>query len=59
MSNIQKLAVFLYTNNEIPKSTKKKSLLKSHQNILENKSDQGGKRLIAENYKTLVKENEN
>ena len=28
-------------------------------NILRNKSDQGGKRLIAENYKTLVKENEN
>ena len=28
-------------------------------NILRNKSDQGGERLIAENYKTLVKENEN
>ena len=47
MSNIQKLAVFLYTNNEIPKSTKKKSLLKSHQKnkMLRNKPSQGSKRL--------------
>ena len=57
--NTQRFVAFLYTNNEISEGKSKKKILfkiSTRKKKLRNKPNQGGKRLMHKNYKTLIKE---
>lgn len=56
MTDIQKSAAFLYTNDEILDRECKKKLFRIIKIKPRNKCDQGGKDLNTENYKTIIKE---
>ena len=58
MINTQKTVTFLYTNNEILEKEYRNTFLNytPKNQIPGNTPDRGGKRLYAENYKTLIKE---